>query len=136
MEELDTEEQQLLKGYELHGAQWESHQLKNKTDGAKSFDTGDEVMLGGTFGKPLPVDTQEVGKQASGNQNASQGNEHGNSDFAAVEGENLFDKRESRSPSPNNEQVKLPGIESNKGSVFNDDDGRSDNLSKLVKPDY
>jgi hypothetical protein len=33
MEELDTDEQQLLKGYEIHGAGWDSHQMKHQNDG-------------------------------------------------------------------------------------------------------
>jgi hypothetical protein len=35
MEELDTDEQKLLKGYEIHGAHWSGDHLKHHTEGTE-----------------------------------------------------------------------------------------------------
>jgi hypothetical protein len=91
-----------------------------------------EVLLGGTFGKPISADTQGVENKVSHDENEGQRKENGNSNLVTIEGDNLFENRDSRTSSPHNHELKLPGIENGKSGDLIDDDAKSDNLSKLV----
>lgn len=89
------------------------------------------MLLGGTFGKPISLDHQNSENQQQ-NQSASE-QDHAKLINIAGDVDGFGFGNSSRSPSPQTRDEKLPVLESNKESIFADDENKSDNLSKLVR---
>ena len=88
------------------------------------------MLLGGTFGKPISLEQQQANALAQENSGADQ--KELQPQYIAVSGDGYGFDRSSRSPSPRTHDEKFPVLESNKGSVFAEEEQKFDHLSKLV----